>query len=125
MAGKSNLMDAISFVFGVASQHLRGTQAKDLVHRFNGEPPANLSCHVKLLFVDADGEETTFQRSIRPSDGSSTYSVNNKRVSFEQYLQSLHDIHIFPKLKNFLIFQGSVEQVATKSSKQVLCRWFF
>lgn len=31
-AGKSNLMDAISFVLGVRSKHLRASELKHLVH---------------------------------------------------------------------------------------------
>ena len=32
-SGKSNLMDAISFVLGVRTQQLRGQHARDLIHR--------------------------------------------------------------------------------------------
>jgi len=38
---------------------------------------------------------------------------------FEEYLSSLHQINVFPKLNNFLIFQGSVEDVAQISGKQI------
>lgn len=31
--GKSNLMDAISFVLGVKSAHLRGSNIRDLIYR--------------------------------------------------------------------------------------------
>jgi structural maintenance of chromosome 1 len=34
-SGKSNLMDAISFVLGVQSAQLRGTALKDLVYSFD------------------------------------------------------------------------------------------
>lgn len=32
-SGKSNILDAISFVLGVQSSSLRGKDAKDLIHR--------------------------------------------------------------------------------------------
>lgn len=117
--GKSNLMDAISFVFGVASNHLRGKQLKDLIHRYEGGAPNKMNCYVSLVYVSEEGKEVVFKRSIRTRDGSSAYSVDGRNLSFDEYLQSLHEINIFPKLKNFLIFQGSVEQVASKSSKEI------
>ena len=33
LAGKSNLMDAVSFVVGLSSKDLRGRQLKDLIYR--------------------------------------------------------------------------------------------
>jgi len=39
--------------------------------------------------------------------GSSSYAINDETVSWEQYEKALNEINIFPKLKNFLIFQGA------------------
>lgn len=65
--GKSNLMDAISFVLGVKAAHLRGTNLKDLVYNVEGKAgkkPRGAS--VTLVFVTQSGKEILFRRSITP-----------------------------------------------------------
>jgi len=39
--------------------------------------------------------------------GTTTYSLDNKAVTWEAYESALAERNIFPKLKNFLIPQGS------------------
>lgn len=57
-AGKSNLMDAISFVLGVQSRHLRSQKMQDLVFRTPGSHSARRA-HVKLVYRldEAEAEE--------------------------------------------------------------------
>ena len=55
-AGKSNLFDAISFVLGVKSRHLRSQKLSDLVFRANGSAPARRRASVKLVYRLDDGE---------------------------------------------------------------------
>uniref|UniRef100_A0A6B2KWD3 Structural maintenance of chromosomes protein n=1 Tax=Arcella intermedia TaxID=1963864 RepID=A0A6B2KWD3_9EUKA len=119
-AGKSNLMDAISFVLGVASQHLRGRQLNDLIFRFETEQK-KVKCYVKLFLTDDKNTTTVFKREIKSTDSSTSciYSVNDEACSFEDYFSALHKFNIFPKQKNFLIFQGGVEDVAQMSGKQI------
>src|SRR5690348_6072920 len=110
--GKSNLLDAISFVLGVSSQDLRGKQLTDLIFRFEkGTTPVKMRCYVKLVYRHEDNSKKTFKRTIT-ARGSSAYYVDDNEVTWNDYLTALHDINIFPKLKNFLIFQGSVTSVA-------------
>jgi len=47
--GKSNLMDAISFVLGIKANQLRGTQLKDLIYRVY-EGSESKEAHVILYF---------------------------------------------------------------------------
>ena len=87
-AGKSNLMDAISFVLGVKSAQLRSSQLRDLVYRGRrlarsgvdgsategededeeeeeegeGEGTAK-KAWVKAVFLDENKEEWMFQRT--------------------------------------------------------------
>jgi structural maintenance of chromosome 1 len=65
-----------------------------------------------------DGWLTEYFFSILPS-GSSTYKVNNEQLSLPQYTAELAKENILVKAKNFLVFQGDVEQVASQSSKDL------
>ncbi|KAG9099517.1 Structural maintenance of chromosomes protein 1 [Ceratobasidium sp. 370] len=139
-AGKSNLMDAISFVLGVKSAQLRSSQLKDLVYRGrrlertdeegneqpegsdedgegDGEGTAK-KAWVMAVYQDAEGQEYKFQRTISTS-GTSEYKLNNKVVTYQTYNATLEQHNILVKAKNFLVFQGDVEAVASQSPKEL------
>ncbi|KAG6902949.1 hypothetical protein C0995_009341 [Termitomyces sp. Mi166 len=137
-AGKSNLMDAISFVLGVKSVQLRSSQLKDLVYRGrrlgktdleegseagaaeeddNGEGEGEgtaKKASVLAVYQDAEGQEWKFQRTISTT-GASEYKLNDKVVTYSTYNSALISHNILVKAKNFLVFQGDVEQVASQS----------
>ncbi|KIY73713.1 condensin complex subunit SMC1 [Cylindrobasidium torrendii FP15055 ss-10] len=139
-AGKSNLTDAISFVLGVKSAQLRSSQLKDLVYRgrklardpADGEEPSSLieddeedegegtakKAWVMALFVDENDKEWRFQRTISTA-GQSEYRLNKKVVTYTNYNAALMDHNILVKAKNFLVFQGDVEAVASQSPKEL------
>jgi structural maintenance of chromosome 1 len=136
-AGKSNLMDAISFVLGVKSAQLRSSQLKDLVYRGRrlakgdeegsneadddtneeGEGTAN-KAWVLAVYRDTKGKEWQFQRTISTS-GASEYKLNSKVVTYAAYNAALTSHNILVKAKNFLVFQGDVEAVASQSPKEL------
>eukprot|EP00033_Pygsuia_biforma_P002257 GCRY01002501.1.p1 GENE.GCRY01002501.1~~GCRY01002501.1.p1 ORF type:complete len:1250 (+),score=240.32 GCRY01002501.1:83-3832(+) len=120
-AGKSNLMDAISFVLGIRTSHLRGTVLRDLVYSADGKA-VERTASVTLIFAqngDSDVEsETRFQRVITLL-GNSEYRVNEKIVSWDTYDKKLSSFGILVKSRNFLVFQGDVESISTKSSKEL------
>ncbi|KAI0084077.1 condensin complex subunit SMC1 [Irpex rosettiformis] len=141
-AGKSNLMDAISFVLGVKSAQLRSSQLKDLVYRGRrlargtqegseatpqddededgdgeGEGTAK-KAWVLAVIKDAKGKEWQFQRTISTT-GASEYKLNNRTVTYNAYNAQLIELNILVKAKNFLVFQGDVEAVASQSSKEL------
>eukprot|EP00055_Hartaetosiga_balthica_P010496 m.44915 g.44915 ORF g.44915 m.44915 type:complete len:1233 (+) comp7192_c0_seq1:38-3736(+) len=119
-AGKSNLMDAISFVLGIKARELRGSQLKDLIFANVEEEfkKKGKQASVTAVFLDDDGNELKLSRGIS-SAGSSTYKVDGKKVSWEKYNEQLKDIGLLIKAKNFLVFQGDVENIASKSPKQL------
>ncbi|CAK5262899.1 unnamed protein product [Mycena citricolor] len=143
-AGKSNLMDAISFVLGIKSAQLRSSQLKDLVYRGRRLGKAGLDgeedvadevaegendeegqgegtakkAWVMALYVDSDGKEWRFQRTISTT-GASEYKINTKVVTYNVYNDALKSHNILVKAKNFLVFQGDVEAVASQSSKDL------
>ncbi|ELP90891.1 structural maintenance of chromosomes protein, putative [Entamoeba invadens IP1] len=117
-AGKSNLMDAISFVLGVRVGFLRGSNLKDLIHDdpTMDTPPTRASVELKLRHNT--GDEKIYKRTVMVS-GSSEYRIDNKVVTEKEYQSQLRDINIDVKARNFLVFQGDVSQVASKSGKEL------
>lgn len=109
------MLDAISFVLGVGSQDLRGKQLTDLIFRFEkGTTPSKLKCYVKLVYKEGDNR-MSFKRTISEK-GASGYYIDDKTVTAEGYNAALNGINIFPKLKNFLIFQGRFSSVITRTN---------
>jgi structural maintenance of chromosome 1 len=51
------------------------------------------------------------------TSGQSTYYLNGKPVALIAYNQQLEKFNILVKAKNFLVFQGDVEGVASQDSK--------
>eukprot|EP00899_Mesostigma_viride_P028674 jgi/Mesvir1/8992/Mv25967-RA.2 len=113
-AGKSNLMDAISFVLGVRSATLRGAQLKDLIYAVEVDPSQRRKASVKLVYLTEDGEELHFYRGISAA-GVSDYKINDRAVSWDAYNDKLKSLGILVKARNFLVFQGDVESIASKS----------
>ncbi|KAG0142069.1 hypothetical protein CROQUDRAFT_673752 [Cronartium quercuum f. sp. fusiforme G11] len=112
----------ISFVLGVRSAQLRSTQLRDLIYKAGErevqERPAN-KASVTAVYIDhKTGTEHRFSRTITVSSeksGSSTYSINDKVVKWEEYQATLEGFAILVKAKNFLVFQGDVEAVASQN----------
>ncbi|GAA6027216.1 hypothetical protein JCM8097_002493 [Rhodosporidiobolus ruineniae] len=74
---------------------------------------------VMAVYVDRERqEEWHFKRSISTS-GTSEYRINNKAVSYKNYNAQLEKFNILVKAKNFLVFQGDVEAVASQSPKDL------
>ncbi|PWZ00201.1 putative SMC1-chromosome segregation protein [Testicularia cyperi] len=141
-SGKSNLMDAISFVLGVRSAQLRSSQLKDLIFRGrkmgtgaeaddddDGNAGSDTDQHdegegtakkasVTAIYEDARGYEHRFQRTIT-IQGSSEYRYNGRVTQYAQYNARLEQFNILVKAKNFLVFQGDVEAVASQGSKEL------
>ena len=118
-AGKSNLMDAISFVLGVRSQQLRSQQLQDLIFRApSDDDPRPNKASVRLVYTTGEGDEIHFTRRITAAGGSD-YLLNDKVVTFAQYSKTLQKENILVKARNFLVFQGDVESVAAQSPKDL------
>ncbi|XP_044721938.1 SMC proteins flexible hinge domain-containing protein [Hirsutella rhossiliensis] len=124
-SGKSNSMDAISFVLGIKSSHLRSAHLKDLVYRGrvlktskindDGDPK---TAWIMAVYEDDAGEEQRWKRSIT-SQGASEYRINDRVVSAQQYNEALEAENILIKARNFLVFQGDVEAIASQSPQDL------
>lgn len=119
-AGKSNLMDAISFVLGVRTGQLRGAQLKDLIYAFDDREKEQRGrrAFVRLVYQLATGAEIQFTRGITTA-GASEYRIDGKAVNWDEYNTKLKSLDILVKARNFLVFQGDVESIASKNPKEL------
>ena len=146
-------MDAISFVLGIKSSHLRSTHLRDLVYRgrvlrtskINGDGSATTngvdghvngevngdgtatqsqerhdpkSAWVMAVYEDDAGDEQQWKRTIT-NQGVSEYRINNQVVTAQEYNEALEQENILIKARNFLVFQGDVEAIASQSPKDL------
>ena len=119
-----------SFVLGVRSNFLRGAALRDLVYSQGANDKENTGANaadknnklrgsVTLVFVhNEDEHETKFMRSVLPS-GAGEYRVDNRVVREETYQERLKSIGVLVKARNFLVFQGDVENVASRSPQEL------
>ena len=150
-----NSMDAISFVLGIKSSHLRSAHLRDLVFRgrvlrtskINGDGSATAkgmnghvngdagsdvedgtndtqerndpkSAWVMAVYEDDAGDEQYWKRTIT-NQGASEYRINDRVVTALQYNEALEDENILIKARNFLVFQGDVEAIASQSPRDL------
>ncbi|XP_072553186.1 structural maintenance of chromosomes protein 1A isoform X2 [Salminus brasiliensis] len=114
--GKSNLMDAISFVLAEKTSNLRVKTLKDLIHGAPVGKPAANRAFVSMVYCEDSADERTFTRVIIGS--SSEYRIDNKVVGLSDYSEELEKLGILIKARNFLVFQGAVESIAMKNPKE-------
>ncbi|KAL7719428.1 Structural maintenance of chromosomes protein [Entamoeba marina] len=104
-AGKSNLMDAICFVFGVRVGYLRGNKLNDLIHE-----DETLESQAKKATVEIELIHKKWNRK----------EIFKKCITSEkEYQKELKDLNIDVKARNFLVFQGDVVEVASKTGKEL------
>ena len=144
-------MDAISFVLGIKSSHLRSAHLRDLVFRgrvlrtskINGDGSATTngvnghaasddedsrnntqerndpkSAWVVAVYEDDAGDELFWKRTIT-NQGVSEYRINDRVVTAQQYNEALEAENILIKARNFLVFQGDVEAIASQSPRDL------
>lgn len=73
---------------------------------------------VLAVYVDAEGTEWKFQRTVSTT-GASEYKLNGRIVTYSAYNAALMSHNILVKAKNFLVFQGDVEAVASQSPREL------
>ncbi|KAJ9618407.1 Structural maintenance of chromosomes protein 1 [Taxawa tesnikishii (nom. ined.)] len=73
---------------------------------------------VMAVYEDDAGDEQAWKRSIT-SSGQSEYRINDRVVTAKQYNDALENENILIKARNFLVFQGDVEAVASQSARDL------
>ncbi|KFV47850.1 Structural maintenance of chromosomes protein 1B, partial [Tyto alba] len=114
--GKSNIMDAVSFVICEKTSNLRVKSVRELIHGAHVGKPVSSTASVMIVYREEDGEEKTFSRVIRGS--CSEFLFNDNSVSRSTYISELEKVGILVKARNCLIFQGTVESIAVKKPKE-------
>lgn len=112
------MMDAISFVLGVRSNRLRAPNMSELI--YHGKPGDEVEldgAYVSIRYEKSKNKVLEFKRSI--SDGASEYRIDGKVVPVSNYSNALSKENILVKAKNFLVFQGDIESIASQSSKDL------
>ncbi|XP_035280729.1 structural maintenance of chromosomes protein 1B isoform X1 [Anguilla anguilla] len=115
-SGKSNVMDALSFVMGERASSLRVKHTKDLIHGAHIGKPVAGTASVTMLYCEDNGEELSFCRRIAGT--SSEYRINDKQVTHAKYTAELERIGVVVKARNCLVFQGAVESISMKNPKE-------
>lgn len=117
LAGKSNVVDALSFVFGLDLQSVRATAVLDFVHRGkSADASANTKCRVVLRTEEES--ELSFEREIL-RDGRTIERVNGEKKKMEDYVKIIKGTGIDPDARNFLIQQMEIQSIVSKSEKDM------
>lgn len=142
-------MDAISFVLGIKSSHLRSTHLKELVYRgrvlrksvpngdaatngvnghheeeedsqVNGTQERNDPSSAWVMAVyEDDAGEEQRWKRTITNQGVSEYRLNDRVVTAAMYNESLEQENILIKARNFLVFQGDVEAIAIQKPQDL------
>merc|ERR1719443_2568891 len=100
------------------SAQLRGAQLADLVHSLDGQRPEAAKASVRVVLRLASGRELRLERSCSVAGGSE-YRWDGRVVTWETYSDRLADLGIHTKARNFLVFQGDVESIASRSPRDL------
>ena len=95
---------------------MRVKRLSDLIHGASIGKPVSNRAAVTAIFSLEDNVEKKFTRSIIGS--SAEHRINGEVVSSQAYLKDLEQLGINVNAKNFLVFQGSVENISMKNPKE-------
>jgi len=106
LPGKSNLMDAVSFVVGVNTTTLRGTRLADFRSNLASadDRPTSVTLFYQAPGKGGDDQVTQFSRTITVRD-TSEYRIDGKKVDEKEYQKRLTAVGLLVKSRNFLVFQ--------------------
>jgi chromosome segregation protein len=114
--GKSNILDAISFVIGgTSTKALRAGRLHELIYHGNGDAPPSDYASVTLWLDNSDKlfpfevPEIAIKRKINKK-GMSIFKINGKTTTREKVIELLSSARIHPDGYN-IIMQGDVAQV--------------
>jgi len=121
--GKSNILDAISFVVGATStKALRAGRLHELIYHGNGDVPPSDYASVTLWLDNSDKifpfetPEVAIKRKINKK-GVSIFKINGKTTTREKVLELLSSAHIRPDGYN-IIMQGDVTRIVEMSPQE-------
>ncbi|KAI4238415.1 MAG: hypothetical protein LQ349_001134 [Xanthoria aureola] len=100
--------------------HANGDEASEDESTQTGtqERPDPKSAWVTAVYEDDAGDEQFWKRTIT-NQGVSEYRINDRVVTAQQYNEVLEAENILIRARNFLVFQGDVEAIASQSPKDL------
>ncbi|KAM3415553.1 Structural maintenance of chromosomes protein 1 [Cercospora zeina] len=104
----------------VAEERANGaaSDAEDEVDQPRSQRGDPQTAWVMAVYEDDAGEEQKWKRSIT-AGGQSEYRINDRAVTAKVYNEALEAENILIKARNFLVFQGDVEAIASQSPKDL------
>ncbi|KAL3284056.1 hypothetical protein HHI36_018225 [Cryptolaemus montrouzieri] len=125
-SGKSNVIDSMLFVFGYRATKIRCKKVSVLLHNsenYRNVQSGSVAVHFAQI-IDKDGDnydvipgsEFVVSRTAM-KDNTSYYTLNGRKVSFEEVAVLLKKHGIDLDHSRFLILQGEVEQIAMMKCK--------
>ncbi|KAE9551665.1 hypothetical protein FO519_005135 [Halicephalobus sp. NKZ332] len=114
-AGKSNTLDAITFVFGDNAKNTRAGSLQKLIYSEDGKTPKCNSCYVQIRITVPESEKIkTFKRVVKKSGGEEYYFNDGKRTKNE-YMEIVESYGIFARNENFVIRQETISKMTDDS----------
>ena len=122
-------MDAISFVLAISSKYLRSQNLQELIYSNENDEYAVNTCSVSLFYRTDEsdhllnenneaGVEIEFFRRVN-ANGTSQYKVNGKQITCDNYIKKLAEFNILVNCRNFLVYQGDVQNISTRSPEEL------
>lgn len=109
--GKSNIIDAVLFVFGFKSSKLRQDSLASLIHKSAYGQPDKAS--VEVIFRE-NNEEISVSRTVTKSNNTS-YKMNGSKIGWGELREILVKKKIDLNKNLFIILQGEVERLCELS----------
>lgn len=101
---------------GHTNGHANGDDDDGASQRGSRNDPKN--AWVMAVYEDDAGDEQKWKRTIT-NQGTSLYHINDRPVTAQQYNEALETENILIKARNFLVFQGDVETIASQSPQDL------
>lgn len=127
-SGKSNILDAICFVLGIASMStVRASNLQDLIYKRGQAGVTKAS--VTIVFDNSDKSKSPigFENSAKISvtrqiilGGTSKYLVNGHKAQQQTVLNLFQSVQLNINNPNFLIMQGKITKVLNMKPAEIL-----
>ncbi|QLL32266.1 hypothetical protein HG536_0C04350 [Torulaspora globosa] len=127
-SGKSNILDAICFVLGIASMTtVRASSLQDLIYKRGQAGVTKASVTVVFDNSDKSNSPIGFTNSSKISvtrqvvlGGTSKYLINGHRAPQQSVLQLFQSVQLNINNPNFLIMQGKITKVLNMKPTEIL-----
>jgi chromosome segregation protein len=119
--GKSNIIDALTFVLGTArAKHIRAEKLKNLIFNGSKNREASKYCEVSLYLDNSDKKIPVPEKEIKISrkvnrSGISLYKLNGRTVPKSKIIELLSYVNLSPEGHN-IIMQGDVTRLIEMSN---------